>query len=195
MTKTIQKIHSFANPMETGTYDEKKNKVKPPYPNKLRQSYLKGSVGNRLANRVSRLCPAIGCRATSNDDATRDHSVSENRLAALALAAVASRYPLGPNVDSQRSASTRPLRSSEPSLANGARLLHFLHRLQFVALWTDQSPWPEVNKDHIARGLAIDSEDFAEVPFNQLGGLGRAYELFSDSLTSILDELNARLAA
>ncbi len=42
---------------------------------------------------------------------------------------------------------------------------------------------------------AIDSEDFAEVPFNQLGSAGRAYELFGDSLTSILDELNAKLAA
>ena len=195
MTKTIQKIDTIATPMESGTYDEMKHKVKPPYLNKLRQSYLKRSVGNRLANRASRLCPAIGCRATSNDDAARDHSVSENRLAALALAAVASRYPLGPNVDSQRTASTRPLHSSEPSLAKSAKPSHLLHRLQLVAQRTARSEWPEVNRDHIDSSLAIESEDFVEVPFNQLVGLGRAYELFGDSLTSILEELNPRLAA
>ena len=195
MSKTIQKIDTIANPMESGTYDEKKNKVKPPYLNKLRQPYLKRSMGNRLANRASRLCPAIGCRATSNLDETCDHSVSENRLAALALAAVASRYPLGPNVDSQRTASTRPLHSSEPSLAKSAKPSHLLHRLQIIALWTAQSHWLEVNKVHIAGNLAIGSEDCAEVSFDQLGGLGLAYELFGDSLTSILEELNARLAA
>jgi len=48
------------------------------------------------------------------------------------------------------------------------------------------------NKDHIASSLTIGSDD---VPFNQLGGLGRVYELFGDSLASILDELNTRLAA
>ena len=33
------------------------------------------------------------------------------------------------------------------------------------------------------------------VPFNQFGGLGKAYELFGDTLTALLEELNARLAA
>lgn len=59
----------------------------------------------------------------------------------------------------------------------------------------EQQQWLDAIKDHIASSLTIDSEDFDDVPFNQLGGLGRAYELFGDSLTSILDELNARLAA
>jgi hypothetical protein len=34
-----------------------------------------------------------------------------------------------------------------------------------------------------------------EVPFNSIGGLGRAYELFGDNLAALLDELNVRLAA
>ena len=64
-----------------------------------------------------------------------------------------------------------------------------------VSFTPEQRQWLDAIKDHIASSLTIDSEDFDNVPFNQLGGLGRAYELFGDSLTSILDELNARLAA
>ena len=33
------------------------------------------------------------------------------------------------------------------------------------------------------------------VSFNQIGGIGKAYELFGDQLSAILDELNMRLAA
>ena len=57
-----------------------------------------------------------------------------------------------------------------------------------------EAQWMNAVKDHIASCRASDSEDFADVPFNQLGGLGRTYELCGDSLTSILEELNARLA-
>ncbi|MFZ4083821.1 MAG: type I restriction-modification enzyme R subunit C-terminal domain-containing protein [Pirellula sp.] len=50
-------------------------------------------------------------------------------------------------------------------------------------------------KDHIAASLNIEQDDLEEVPFNSIGGLGRAYELFGDKLIAILDELNERLAA
>jgi type I restriction enzyme R subunit len=43
--------------------------------------------------------------------------------------------------------------------------------------------------------LNIEHDDREEVPFNSIGGLGRAYELFGDKLNAILDELNERLAA
>lgn len=49
--------------------------------------------------------------------------------------------------------------------------------------------------DHIATSLAIDRDDLDEIPFNQIGGLGRAYELFGEQLAVILEDLNARLAA
>ena len=49
-------------------------------------------------------------------------------------------------------------------------------------------------KDHIASSLAIEPDDLQEVPFNTIGGLGRAYELFGDKLAEILEELNVRLA-
>lgn len=50
-------------------------------------------------------------------------------------------------------------------------------------------------KGHIASSLSIDADDFEFAPFNQLGGLGRAHELFGDRLPVILDELNEWLSA
>ncbi len=64
-----------------------------------------------------------------------------------------------------------------------------------VAFTPEQRQWLDAIKDHIAKSLAIEPADFDEVPFSQYGGLGKAYELFGDRLTSILDELNERLAA
>jgi type I restriction enzyme R subunit len=64
-----------------------------------------------------------------------------------------------------------------------------------VMFTTDQRKWLDAIKDHIAASLNIEQDDLEEVPFNTIGGLGRAYELFGDKLDSILDELNMRLAA
>lgn len=64
-----------------------------------------------------------------------------------------------------------------------------------VEFTPEQRRWLDAVKDHIASSLRIDQDDFAEVPFSQMGGLGRAYELFGDRLSSILEELNERLAA
>lgn len=63
-----------------------------------------------------------------------------------------------------------------------------------VAFTSDQQQWLEAIKDHIAASLNIEQEDLEEVPFNTIGGLGRAYELFGDALAVLLDELNIRLA-
>jgi type I restriction enzyme R subunit len=64
-----------------------------------------------------------------------------------------------------------------------------------VTFTNDQMKWLDAIKDHIASSLAIEQDDLEEVPFNTIGGLGRAYELFGDTLAPILDELNLRLAA
>jgi type I restriction enzyme, R subunit len=64
-----------------------------------------------------------------------------------------------------------------------------------VTFTADQQKWLDAIKDHIASSLNIEREDLEEVPFNTIGGLGRAYELFGDKLSGILDELNMRLAA
>ncbi len=64
-----------------------------------------------------------------------------------------------------------------------------------VTFTADQRKWLDAIKDHIAASLNIEQDDLEEVPFNSIGGLGRAYELFGDELNAILDELNERLAA
>ena len=64
-----------------------------------------------------------------------------------------------------------------------------------VTFTADQRKWLDAIKDHIAASLNIEQDDLEDVPFNSIGGLGRAYELFGDKLNAILDELNERLAA
>ena len=59
----------------------------------------------------------------------------------------------------------------------------------------DQRRWLDAIKQHIATSLQIQEEDFYDAPFAQLGGLGKAYELFGGTLPAILEELNRRLAA
>jgi type I restriction enzyme R subunit len=58
-----------------------------------------------------------------------------------------------------------------------------------------QYQWLELIRDHIATSLTIEPGDFDDVPFNQHGGLGKAYQLFCEELPIILQELNERLAA
>ncbi|MGD0094161.1 MAG: DEAD/DEAH box helicase family protein [Planctomycetota bacterium] len=59
----------------------------------------------------------------------------------------------------------------------------------------EQRQWLDAIKDHIAKSLAIEQEDFDDVPFSQLGGLGKAHQLFGEKLATILGELNERLVA
>ncbi len=59
----------------------------------------------------------------------------------------------------------------------------------------EQLSWLNLIRDHIATSLSIDQEDFESVPFNQIGGLGKAHQLFGDKLPALLDELNTVLAA
>lgn len=64
-----------------------------------------------------------------------------------------------------------------------------------VQFTSDQRRWLDAIKDHIAASLTIDQDDLSEVPFNLMGGLGKAHELFGDRLVGLLEDLNARLAA
>ncbi len=63
------------------------------------------------------------------------------------------------------------------------------------AFTPEQLQWLNLIRDHIATSLSIDPEDFESVPFNQLGGLGKAHQLFGEQLPELLDELNEVLAA
>ncbi len=64
-----------------------------------------------------------------------------------------------------------------------------------VAFTPDQRAWLELIRDHVATSLSIEPDDFESVPFNQLGGLGKAHQLFGDALERLLEELNDTLAA
>ncbi len=58
-----------------------------------------------------------------------------------------------------------------------------------------QRKWLDAIKNHIAASLAIDAEALEDVPFKQMGGLGAAYEVFGESLPTLLSEMNERLVA
>jgi type I restriction enzyme R subunit len=64
-----------------------------------------------------------------------------------------------------------------------------------VVFTEEQRQWLDAIKDHIAKSLRIDEDDFDYAPFNTIGGLGRVHDLFGGKLPVILDELNRRLAA
>ena len=60
---------------------------------------------------------------------------------------------------------------------------------------SEQVHWLERIRDHLAASLAISPDDFQYAPFSAHGGLGKAFEVFGDRLSPLLDELNEVLAA
>jgi type I restriction enzyme R subunit len=58
-----------------------------------------------------------------------------------------------------------------------------------------QLAWLERIRDHVAASLGISPDDFDYTPFVEQGGIGKAYELFGEELTPLLDELNEALVA
>ena len=64
-----------------------------------------------------------------------------------------------------------------------------------IAFTAEQRQWLDAIKDHVAKSLRIEEDDFDYAPFNTIGGLGRVHDLFGERLPVILDELNRRLAA
>ena len=59
----------------------------------------------------------------------------------------------------------------------------------------EQMEWLRMIKDHVVSSYHIEMEDLDYTPFDSKGGRGKMYELFGDSMTSIIDELNEVLAA
>ena len=59
----------------------------------------------------------------------------------------------------------------------------------------EQMAWLEMIKDHIATSLRIEIDDFGNIPFQAKGGAIKVYQLFGDSLDTILETLNEGLAA
>jgi len=50
-------------------------------------------------------------------------------------------------------------------------------------------------RDHIATSVHLDREDLDMAPFDGKGGMARMYELFGESMDTVIDELNDSLAA
>ena len=61
------------------------------------------------------------------------------------------------------------------------------------AFTEEQVRWLEAICGHIAGSASMTPSDFQYAPFNQQGGLGKAYELFGDELGGLLEELNGAL--
>jgi len=59
----------------------------------------------------------------------------------------------------------------------------------------EQRQWLEIIRDHIATSMTIEPDDFELAPFNQRGGLGKAYRVFGADFQRVLEELNSVLIA
>jgi len=59
----------------------------------------------------------------------------------------------------------------------------------------EQMWWLENIRDHVASSLSIETDAFDLAPFDQRGGLGKAYQVFGDRLQPLLNELNEVLVA
>lgn len=64
-----------------------------------------------------------------------------------------------------------------------------------TAFTPDQLAWLKLIRDHIATSLSIELDDLDYTPFNQIGGFGKAHQLFGEQLPKLLEELNEELAA
>lgn len=54
----------------------------------------------------------------------------------------------------------------------------------------NQRKWLDMIKQHITYSASIEKDDFDDTPFNQHGGLFKAYEVFGENLEPVLEELN-----
>ena len=68
-----------------------------------------------------------------------------------------------------------------------------MHETSGSTFTDEQVRWLQAIRDHIAGSVSIEMSDFQYAPFNQQGGLGKAYELFGEKLPDLLNELNVAL--
>ena len=59
----------------------------------------------------------------------------------------------------------------------------------------EQMEWLTMLKDQIATSVHVDIDDLDYTPFDAKGGRGRMWQLFGETMNTILDELNEALAA
>lgn len=66
-------------------------------------------------------------------------------------------------------------------------------RAMGVEFTQEQLIWLEKMKDHIAESIELTADDFEDVPFNQMGGLGKARKVFGNKFSEILNILTKEL--
>ncbi len=66
---------------------------------------------------------------------------------------------------------------------------------QGVTFTQEQMEWLQAIRDHVGTNIEIEKDDFEDMPFIQMGGLGKAYKLFGEKLQPMLAELNEVLVA
>jgi type I restriction enzyme, R subunit len=59
----------------------------------------------------------------------------------------------------------------------------------------EQMEWLRMIRDHIATSIHIERADLDMAPFDAKGGLGKMYQLFGESMDTVLNEMNEVLAA
>ncbi len=59
----------------------------------------------------------------------------------------------------------------------------------------EQMEWLRMIRDHIATSIHIERDDLDMAPFDAKGGLGKMYQLFGESMDTVLHEMNEVLAA
>ncbi|HEY5894950.1 MAG TPA: type I restriction-modification enzyme R subunit C-terminal domain-containing protein [Chthoniobacterales bacterium] len=112
-------------------------------------------------------------------------------LVALVRFALEQQPVLAPFADSVNERFEAWLRSKSAPAASD------LHPSSFIPhpFTAEQLTWLNLIRDHIATSLSIEPDDFDYAPFSQRGGLGKAHQLFGETLPALLDELNTVLAA
>jgi hypothetical protein len=60
----------------------------------------------------------------------------------------------------------------------------------------DQNKWLQYIEEHLVRNLSLSEEDFNEIPvLADHGGLRKAQKVFGVQLSSLIEEINFKLAA
>lgn len=59
----------------------------------------------------------------------------------------------------------------------------------------EQMEWLRMIRDHVATSIHIERDDLNMAPFDAHGGLGKMYQLFGESMDTVLHEMNEALAA
>jgi type I restriction enzyme R subunit len=59
----------------------------------------------------------------------------------------------------------------------------------------EQMEWLRMIRDHITTSIHIERDDLDMAPFDAQGGLGKMYQLFGESMDTVLNEINEALAA